>query len=567
MTFSIKFATGFDVTGLWGKNFSGTGTSAIGGSEEWLKNYKEIVTSLLEQVNKVISGELEAPKIEGPILAVDTKGLVEYINWLEKVSGASKDDIAALDEVNKELFDQQSAVYAAATAAGVGEKALTILAEGFFGAGTAAIELWNRIQELPPWFLKIAEDAGLVDYAIGELAKTAKNPIEIYVNIVTSGLEEVTSEINGLVNLAPIPVLIKMEEDYQDKIKAYQKELASMTWLSDRERQLMMLAFIDSIKTSIGTTKTAWQESADAAKKAAKDAEDAFKEATGTIKGYIDEGVSFSKGLGDLTPNIGEGPLAPGANGPFEDIYRLKDIAMSALRGKGPDTDKWAAAFGLTPEAAKEIVLKFEAGLWFDPDVSKYINTQKLKEIYDAEMLKGAGQSKFIDDLAKQLGIPTEKLTTMMAKAVGETGTAVAKTAATGLSTALDTAIKGSDTAGQMIGFGTTVWGQLEAGILAGSKTSTVFQTAIQNAINSYYANRTGASGVNLPQNAQVTNTGNGTSGTTTVTLNIQPGAIQITSDDPMKIGDEIISVIFQKMSKAESEIGIPATNLMPGAR
>ncbi|MFA6041563.1 MAG: phage tail tape measure protein, partial [Methylophilus sp.] len=113
--------------------------------------------------------------------------------------------------------------------------------------------------------------------------------------------------------------------------------------------------------------------------------ENAFQDAASRIKGYLTEGMNVSKGLGDLLNMPGVGGIGAGGNGPFEAIYRIQDIAMSKARGKGVDTDKWAAMYGLTPEAAAEIVKKFQMGL-FDADVMKYVNEGQLVNLAQMQM-------------------------------------------------------------------------------------------------------------------------------------------------------------------------------------
>lgn len=140
---------------------------------------------------------------------------------------------------------------------------------------------------------------------------------------------------------------------------------------------------------------------------AASKIEDAFATAAGKIQGYFSKGIDFSKGLGELVPGGKEGMMAPGANGAFENLYRIQDIAMSKTRGKGADTDKWAAMYGLTPEAASEIIKKFQMGI-FDADVMKYVDTEALINTAKLEMMAEQSQKALSEKLAKQSGLSTD---------------------------------------------------------------------------------------------------------------------------------------------------------------
>ena len=99
----------------------------------------------------------------------------------------------------------------------------------------------------------------------------------------------------------------------------------------------------------------------------------AAQSASSRISKLLSQGISFSINLGGLPGDLfggAGGPLAPGAGGPFEPIYRIQDIAASATRGKGIDTDKWMAMYGLTPEQAADIIRQFRSGDW--SNIEKY---------------------------------------------------------------------------------------------------------------------------------------------------------------------------------------------------
>ncbi len=112
----------------------------------------------------------------------------------------------------------------------------------------------------------------------------------------------------------------------------------------------------------------------------------------------LSEGISASKGLGDLLKLPGGGGIEAGANGPFEDIYRLQDVAMATIRGVGSETDKWMKKFGKTPEQAQAIIKKFQMGL-FDEEVMQYIDTTKLINLGQMQMAAEASQKALVAKL------------------------------------------------------------------------------------------------------------------------------------------------------------------------
>jgi len=136
--------------------------------------------------------------------------------------------------------------------------------------------------------------------------------------------------------------------------------------------------------------------------------EKAFDRAVSAVTDKLDQGIKDSIGLLDLTGGTyGGGPQAPGAGGPFEDIFRIQDVAAAKERGKGKDTDKWMEMFfpGMSLDdasaAAKDIVKKFQLGLWQDPEVTKFINFQGL---VDTVLLESAAQAQ-LDAFSKALAV------------------------------------------------------------------------------------------------------------------------------------------------------------------
>lgn len=128
-----------------------------------------------------------------------------------------------------------------------------------------------------------------------------------------------------------------------------------------------------------------------------KATDDATAKLKDRITSAINDGIDASKKLGDLTGGTyGGGPLAPGAGGPFEDIYRIQDVAQNWKEHPGADTEKWANQYfaGMSKEeasaAAKSIVKKFQLGLWEDPEVAKILGPNFIDKMADVVVMEAA---------------------------------------------------------------------------------------------------------------------------------------------------------------------------------
>lgn len=141
---------------------------------------------------------------------------------------------------------------------------------------------------------------------------------------------------------------------------------------------------------------------------AKKAGEDLAQEIIDGIQSKLDEGSQFSVNLGDLRGGtFGGGPLAPGANGPFEALYRLQDIAMNLGKPtEGKDTKKWYQMYfdgeGFEQAAAKamQIVKDFQFGN-FTPDVQKFIDEQALVDAINMETVANESKKAYAEAIAK----------------------------------------------------------------------------------------------------------------------------------------------------------------------
>jgi TP901 family phage tail tape measure protein len=109
----------------------------------------------------------------------------------------------------------------------------------------------------------------------------------------------------------------------------------------------------------------------------------AAQSAIGSIQGMAQSAIDASIALGAM-PGVEQ--MKPGANGPFENIYRLQDVAK--LGGASP----WQAKLGgVSQEDAARIVTEFQKGMLMLPEVLKYIDVEKFRTII-GEKATGEGQ-------------------------------------------------------------------------------------------------------------------------------------------------------------------------------
>ena len=192
----------------------------------------------------------------------------------------------------------------------------------------------------------------------GDLVQLASN---LYQRIMAAlggggmaGLTYQTDILSGIYGTGTTGV-----EDFQDKL---QKALdaASQTWQDEfgAATDMGVEHFDDAMSTTLSNMRS-------------------------KIQNMFDKGINVSINLGDLRPGQGN-LLAAGANGPFEALYRIQDIAIHGGGDFGIDTKKWMEIYGLGRETATEIVKKFQMGLW-DETVTPYIDFQKIIDIAKLE--------------------------------------------------------------------------------------------------------------------------------------------------------------------------------------
>jgi hypothetical protein len=215
---------------------------------------------------------------------------------------------------------------------------------------------------------------------------------------------------------------------------------------------------------------------ASAAKSYQSEMEAAGRAAASKINGYLNEGINFSKGLSDMTGG-GPGGLAPGKDGAFEEIYRLQawladgSWAETGQKFAGGDKDK-----------GRKIIEDFQRGI-FSPEVIGAIDVDALAAEAGMASLAEKSQAAFAKAIADKAGTGTDVVDSILGFKKNDKGISAADTAAeksmTQLADAVGTQVTGKDFAGKMIGYGETIWGYTETGMLNKAKSSTAFAAAI----------------------------------------------------------------------------------------
>ena len=203
--------------------------------------------------------------------------------------------------------------------------------------------------------------------------------------------------------------------------------------------------------------------------------EAAGKAAASKINGYLNEGINFSKGLSDMTG--GGGGLAPGKNGAFEEIYRLQ-----AWLADGSWAETGQKFAGGDKGKAKKIIEDFQKGI-FSPEVIGAIDVDKFASEAGMAALAEKSQAAFSKAIADKSGAGTDVVDSILGFKKNDKGVSAADTAAeksmNELAKSIGVQVTGKDFVGKMIGYGETIWGYTEDGMISKAKSSTAFAAAI----------------------------------------------------------------------------------------
>lgn len=118
------------------------------------------------------------------------------------------------------------------------------------------------------------------------------------------------------------------------------------------------------------------------------------------VSSFADSARAASKALTPGGAGKAEDWLKPGANGPFENLFRAKDVAV---RG---DASQWAKVLGMDQETAKKVTEEFEAGI-MSADVKALIDKQAIVDRVRLQALAQETQAAFADEIAAAAGADT----------------------------------------------------------------------------------------------------------------------------------------------------------------
>jgi hypothetical protein len=205
--------------------------------------------------------------------------------------------------------------------------------------------------------------------------------------------------------------------------------------------------------------------------------EAAGRAAASKISGYLAEGQKFSIGLNDIRGGGGQGPNAPGMNGAFEDIYRLQ-----AWLQDGSWADIGQQIAGGDRGKASKIIEDFQNGI-FSPEVIAAIDVDKLANQAGMADLAAKSQEAFSKAIAQRAGVGQSVVDNLLGTKADAKGNRASDTAvASAMNTiagSIETQVKGNDFAGRMIGYGETMFGYFEDGIVNKAKRSAALTAAI----------------------------------------------------------------------------------------
>lgn len=206
----------------------------------------------------------------------------------------------------------------------------------------------------------------------------------------------------------------------------------------------------------------------------------------------LSKGMNFSIGLSDQR-GAGGDMFAPGADGPFEDIYRLQAWIND---GSFAET---AAQLGITSQQqAQQIVADFQKGL-FTPAVIGAIDTDALAEQLKIEEAAQASTAAFAAAVAKQagVGVPVaQAFLGLKEDKAGQTEIAKAtKAAADGVLGGLGEQVAADAFKATVTDYGGKTFGYFETGFVSAASRSAMLQAAIDGMVTAALSRRGAVSG------------------------------------------------------------------------
>lgn len=402
------------------------------------KPYTAVVRVVAETVGKVNEAIETAPVRQAEARLTAARMQTDAYREWELISQALTDAERRLGEAllfgNAAMIEREQAIVAELQAEAAAAQmavehgdASTVLAEvllrvaqgaydaadgerGFVGAASqAAAAAWAAAQEKGRLAEAAQRAAWGADDVYSALAKLRDQERNVMVNAVAAGvlagkISEATVEMYGLT--AAYDMLQRMGTNPFDDMKT--AIAAAEQQMVNAKRTAIARAVAEGL-ISKGAALTLDTDTAydivqdrearlkESNKRVASDYQRQMARAMGDLAREFESAMSkaqqFSIGLNDMRPGGAQGELAPGANGPFEDLYRLqawlRDGSWSEV----------AQQYGLDQAGAADVVRKFQTGMW-DDTVMAIVDKDQLKEQIRAAQIGQTLRDAVVADLA-----------------------------------------------------------------------------------------------------------------------------------------------------------------------
>lgn len=212
--------------------------------------------------------------------------------------------------------------------------------------------------------------------------------------------------------------------------------------VSDLEQEKSDQRLLQGQRKVAGSVVQTWT---DAGNKVA----DAWDKTADSMASYIESALSNAQSAvkGLLPDQLGGDPFAPGANGPFENIFRAADVAAHGA------ASPWAEKLGLDQATAAQIVSDFSRGLITDQvkaliDMPALIDAAKMAAL--AEQMK----AQFVNEVAKIAGVKPGVVDSLMGYGPSPSAPAAVASNTTTLVDDMTTAFEGKGSDFENIGKG-----------------------------------------------------------------------------------------------------------------
>lgn len=261
--------------------------------------------------------------------------------------------------------------------------AINSVKEGFLNLGATARGV----------FLQMIGDTQGAAAAFAEAAEHANRQQGAWREFSIAGgywMQELGRDVQALVTN-----LQNVERAQQSAVNAFRLNVPRAgLGVSDLEQEKRDQRLMQGQRRVAGNVVQTWT---DAGNKVA----DAWDKTADKMSGYIESALSNAQNaVKGLLPDLlgGGDPFAPGANGPFENIFRAADVAAHGA------ASPWAEKLGLDQATAAQIVSDFSKGLITD-QVKALINVPQLVDAAKMAALAEQMKTMFVSEVAKIAGV------------------------------------------------------------------------------------------------------------------------------------------------------------------